>query len=83
MAFSLLPREDQYFTLFTEISGKLQEAAETLVEMMSGSDENFESMSRKIKHIEHECDEITHRVTTKLNRSFITPFDREDIYTRS
>ena len=83
MAFSFLPREEQYFSLFSDMSGKLQEAASTLVEMLSGSDKNFETLSKRIKHIEHECDEITHRVTTKLNKSFITPFDREDIYTLS
>lgn len=83
MAFSLLPREDQYFALFAQMSEKLQEAAGVLVEMMEGTDENFDSMSKTIKHIEHECDELTHRVTTKLNKSFITPFDREDIYTLS
>jgi predicted phosphate transport protein (TIGR00153 family) len=81
MAFSLLPREDQYFALFSQISGKLQEASKILVEMMQSSDTDYESLSKKIKHVEHECDELTHNVTTKLNKSFITPFDREDIYT--
>ena len=81
MAFSLLPREDQYFALFSQISGKLQEASKILVEMMQASDTDYESLSKRIKHVEHECDELTHTVTTKLNKSFITPFDREDIYT--
>src|SRR5258708_14085005 len=80
MAFSLLPREDQYFALFSQMSSKLQEAAGILVEMMQASDKDFESLSKRIKDVEHECDELTHAVTTKLNRSFITPFDREDIY---
>lgn len=83
MAFSLLPREDQYFELFSQMSAKLQEAAGILVTMMQASDEDFASLSRKIKDVEHECDELTHSVTTKLNSSFITPFDREDIYTLS
>ena len=83
MAFSLLPRETQYFALFSQLTGKLKEAAATLVEMLEGEDENFESLSKRIKHIEHECDELTHSVTKKLNSSFITPFDREDIYTLS
>src|SRR3569623_462705 len=83
MAFSLLPKETQYFALFSQLTGKLKEAAAALVEMLSGEDENFESLSKRIKHIEHECDELTHSVTKKLNSSFITPFDREDIYTLS
>lgn len=81
MAFSLLPKETHYFTLFSQMSGKLEEAAAVLVEMLQGKDEDYESLSKRIKDIEHECDEIAHSVTTKLNKSFITPFDREDIYT--
>ena len=83
MAFSLLPRETHYFALFSQLSTKLQEGAATLVEIMESTDNNYDSLSKKLKHIEHECDELTHAVTTKLNRSFITPFDREDIYTLS
>jgi predicted phosphate transport protein (TIGR00153 family) len=81
MAFSLLPKEDQYFALFSQMGTKIQEAAVILVEMMQAADEDFESLSKKIKSVEHECDELTHTITTKLNSSFITPFDREDIYT--
>ncbi len=83
MAFSLLPREDEYFAFFSQMSGKIQEAADILVEMTEASFDEFEAFSKKIKSIEHECDEISHNVTTKLNKSFITPFDREDIYTLS
>jgi uncharacterized protein len=83
MAFSFLPKEDHYFALFSQMTVKIQEAAALLVELLQGSDENFDSLSKKIKSVEHECDEITHSVTTKLNKSFITPFDREDIYTLS
>ncbi|MEQ1604534.1 MAG: DUF47 family protein [Pyrinomonadaceae bacterium] len=83
MAFSFLPKEDKYFALFTQMTEKIQEAAAVLVEMMNGPYENFDTLSKKIKNIEHECDELNHSITTKLNKSFITPFDREDIYTLS
>jgi predicted phosphate transport protein (TIGR00153 family) len=83
MAFSFLPKEDQYFALFSRMTVKIQEAADILVEMLQASDQEFEVLSKKIKSIEHECDELAHSVTTKLNTSFITPFDREDIYTLS
>jgi predicted phosphate transport protein (TIGR00153 family) len=62
---------------------KIQEAADILVEMLQAEDQDFDALSKKIKSIEHECDELAHSVTTKLNSSFITPFDREDIYTLS
>jgi predicted phosphate transport protein (TIGR00153 family) len=81
MAFSLLPREDAYFALFSQISTKITEAADLLVEMMKSDATQFEAYAKKIKDVEHACDDLTHSVTTKLNKSFITPFDREDIYT--
>lgn len=81
MAFSLLPREDEYFDLFSQITGKVQEATNLLVRMVSDDSADFIAYARQIKDVEHGCDEITHKITTKLNKSFITPFDREDIYT--
>ncbi len=83
MAFSLLPREDEYFTLFTQMTEKIQEASNGLVVMLNDAPENFEAHTKTIKKAEHDCDDLTHKITTKLNSSFITPFDREDIYTLS
>ena len=80
MAFRLLPREDEYFTFFAQMTGKIQEASDALVAMMQDKPESFGAHVKHIKDVEHECDELTHRVTTKLNKSFITPFDREDIF---
>lgn len=80
MAFSLLPREDAYFTIFSQMTEKIQKAANALVEMMHGEPADFEAFSKKIKDAEHECDELMHEITIKLNKSFITPFDREDIF---
>lgn len=80
MAFSLLPREDAYFTIFSQMTEKIQKAANALVEMMHGAPSDFEAFSKKIKDAEHECDELMHEITIKLNKSFITPFDREDIF---
>ena len=81
MGFSLLPREDEYFTLFSQVTEKIQDASTALVEMMHDESTNFEAQSKRIKDAEHACDELTHTITTKLNKSFITPFDREDIFT--
>lgn len=81
MGFSLLPKEDEYFELFSQISGKIQEAATLLAEMVNDPGGDQIAYTRQIKDVEHACDDVTHKVTTKLNKSFITPFDREDIYT--
>jgi predicted phosphate transport protein (TIGR00153 family) len=83
MAFSLLPREDKYFDMFTQMAGKIEEAAGILIEMLNSDGSDFSSYTKRIKDVEHSCDQLTHEITTKLNKSFITPFDREDIYTLS
>lgn len=83
MAFSFLPREDEYFAFFTQMSAKIQDAAQLLVKLLNDKGDNIEKLYASIKETEHACDELTHKITTKLNKSFITPFDREDIYTLS
>ena len=83
MAFSLLPREDEYFVFFSQITEKIREASNILVDMLEDGSENFEAYTKRIKDAEHACDELTHQITIKLNKSFITPFDREDIFTLS
>ncbi len=81
MAFSLLPREDKYFDMFSQMAGKIEEAAGILMEMLQSDGSDYASYTKRIKNVEHACDQLTHEITTKLNKSFITPFDREDIYT--
>lgn len=81
MGFSLVPREDEYFALFSQMAEKIEEASGVLVEMVGHSDQDPMTFTTRIKDIEHKCDELMHAVSNKLNRSFITPFDREDIYT--
>ena len=81
MGFSLIPREDEYFTLLSQVTEKIQEASTALVEMLQDDQSTFEAHSKRIKDAEHACDELTHTITIKLNKSFITPFDREDIFT--
>ncbi|MBX7171409.1 MAG: DUF47 family protein [Pyrinomonadaceae bacterium] len=83
MGFSLLPREDEYFTLFSQMTAKMQEASNHLVEMTQADAASFEAITKKIKEAEHGCDALTHEISTKLNKSFITPFDREDIFALS
>ena len=80
MGFSFLPKEDEYFTFFIQMGAKIEEAANLLVEMLEHGKDEYEVYIKRIKDVEHECDTITHKMTTKLNKSFITPFDREDIY---
>ena len=78
--FSLIPKEEQYFALFRQMTSHIYDAASKLAEMLAGNPEDFRKHLDSIKAIEHECDELTHSISKKLNSSFITPFDREDIY---
>jgi uncharacterized protein len=78
--FSLIPKEEQYFVLFRQMTSHIYDAATGLAEMLADKQETFTEHLRKIKAIEHACDELTHSISKKLNTSFITPFDREDIY---
>jgi predicted phosphate transport protein (TIGR00153 family) len=76
----LFPREEAYFDLFEQAGANTAEAARVLVEMM----EDFSDPKVQAKHLvdlEHEGDRITREVVRRLNSSFVTPFDREDIYT--
>lgn len=77
--FGLIPKDEKFFELFQEMGATLITGAEKLKQMM----DNFEMASviqQEIKAIEHEGDSCTRAVISKLNKTFITPFDREDIY---
>ncbi len=78
--FSLIPKEEQYFALFRQMTSYIYDAARALVELLEDRSGDYAGHVAGIKSIEHACDELTHTISTKLNSSFITPFDREDIY---
>jgi len=78
--FNFLPKEEQYFALFSQMTSHIYDAAAALVEMLNDKNGNFPEHSKRIKVIEHACDDLTHSISTRLNKSFITPFDREDIF---
>ena len=77
--FSLLPRDRTFFDLFTEAGQNTVRAARLLDEMMETWPES-EALSREILKAEQEGDRITHDIVKRLNSTFVTPIDREDIY---
>jgi predicted phosphate transport protein (TIGR00153 family) len=77
--FSLLPRDRTFFDLFIEGGQNAVRAAKLLDEMMNGWPES-EGLSREIVIAEQEGDRITHDIIKRLNSTFVTPIDREDIY---
>jgi predicted phosphate transport protein (TIGR00153 family) len=77
--FSLIPREEQFFTLYMAVTEEIKAAAGQLEEMLSGERPD-DSKVDLIKDAEHRCDTLTHDTIQRLHRTFITPFDREDLY---
>lgn len=79
MRFSLLPREPKFFDMFNEAAAILARASDEFLELVVQFDRVAER-SAELKREEHACDDVVERILTALDRSFITPFDREDIH---
>jgi len=77
--FRLIPRETKFFELFAELSTSLTAGARHLRAILEDP-HDLEERVKKMQAIEHEGDRATHAIIAKLNTSFITPFDREDIH---
>jgi uncharacterized protein len=75
----LIPHEAKFFQLFAELSGYLTEGAKVLRGILQDP-HDLETRVQQVQEIEHNADRATHAIMTKLNQSFITPFDREDIH---
>jgi len=75
---SLVPKDHDYFRLFAEQAANLDAAAQLLVRFMNDGDRP--SIAAAILEHEHVGDKIVHDIVRRLNKSFITPIDREDIY---
>jgi hypothetical protein len=74
-----IPHETKFFEIFEEMASNVTDGARVLRGILQNF-ENVEAQVVKIKEIEHRGDDMTHAVMTKLNQTFITPFDREDIH---
>ena len=75
----LVPKEEKFFHDFTALADRIVSGA-TLLERMLASDPPTWETALQIRQIEQECDSLTHQVIQRLNRTFVTPIDREDIH---
>ncbi len=75
----LIPREESFFDLFEEMAGKVQQGAEGLLDLLRDY-RDLDIKAGRVVDIEHEGDEITHEMIRRLNTTFVTPLDREDIH---
>ena len=75
----LIPRDEGFFTLFNQLAAKMKVAADLLRSMFMSMD-RLPHFVAEIKKVEHEADAVIYEVSKRLDRTFITPLDREDIY---
>jgi predicted phosphate transport protein (TIGR00153 family) len=79
VGFQLFPKDENFFELFKRQAAIGREGCEQLHEMMTKFDA-LEDRAKKLKDVEHRGDLITHEIFERLNRTFITPLEREDIH---
>ena len=75
----LIPRDEAFFEMFAELAKRVSAAAR-LLKLLFAEPANLEKHVAAIKLLEHEADEITHSIILRIDRSFVTPIDREDIH---
>jgi predicted phosphate transport protein (TIGR00153 family) len=75
----LRPLESSFYDLFSESAAHLVDGAALLAQILD-ADADREAIAAKMREAEHQADETTHRIVKQVNSTFITPFDREDIY---
>jgi predicted phosphate transport protein (TIGR00153 family) len=79
MAFRWIPREEKFYSDFLSLADELVKGSRMLEEMLSADRPNWDKAD-EIKEVEHKCDFLTHDIIQRLNRTFVTPLDREDIH---
>ncbi len=75
----ILPRDEKFYDMFTELAKRLTASATLLHELFKSPSE-LDAKVSKIKGLEHEADNLTHDIIDRIDRTFVTPFDREDIH---
>jgi predicted phosphate transport protein (TIGR00153 family) len=76
----LLPRDEKFFDMFSAVAAVTVESATLLQELLRADAPRRPAIVDQIKRLEHQADQVTHEVVTRLDRVFITPLDREDIH---
>jgi len=77
---SLVPQRREFFDLYCRQAANIEAIAQALIELLERYPEEAPARIRDIKELEHEGDRLTHEVVDLLNRTFVTPFDRDDMY---
>jgi len=80
VAFRLTPHERGFYPLFTRAAENIVVAADELAKLVAAEPAGRVGLARRVKECENAGDALTHEILVKLNKTFVTPFDREDIY---
>lgn len=80
MRLRLTPQNTSFFDLFADLAGILVEGADLLAELLAAPSGTRKELGARIRDAEHRADEATHEIMRRLNTTFVTPFDRDDIY---
>jgi uncharacterized protein len=80
MAFRLTPHERGFYPLFSQAAANIVRAADDLAALVAAPPDERAELAKRVKDAENAGDELTHEIMVKLNKTFVTPFDREDIY---
>jgi hypothetical protein len=77
---SLIPQKREFFELYNRAAENIVAIAEKLIELLDRFPDGADELAAQVKELEHEGDRITHELVDLLNRTFVTPFDRDDMY---
>ena len=77
---TLTPQKREFFDLYNQAAANIVAIADRLVALLDRFPDGADDLGREVKELEHEGDRLTHELVDLLNRTFVTPFDRDDMY---
>jgi len=77
---NLIPQKREFFVIYNRAAANIVEISERLVELLDRFPDGASDLFRDVRELEHEGDRLTHELVDLVNRTFVTPFDRDDMY---
>ncbi|MGH2972452.1 MAG: DUF47 domain-containing protein [Gaiellaceae bacterium] len=77
---SLVPQKREFFDLYNQAAANAVAISQKVIDLLDRFPEDADRIAREVKELEHEGDRLTHAIVDLVNRTFVTPFDRDDMY---
>ncbi|MDX6480722.1 MAG: uncharacterized protein QOG85_1232, partial [Gaiellaceae bacterium] len=77
---NLIPQKREFFVLYNRAAANIVEIADKLCDLLNSYPDGASDLIRDVRELEHEGDRLTHELVDLVNRTFVTPFDRDDMY---